>query len=797
MQDALARDGGALELRADPTALAPERLLVFETTGSVGDFYKAVRRVPGLEFVGEQNIDGDESDEDPEHYLLMPNETSLKQMLSLWSRWQKEEKMDRGFTPWRDVFAQLRDIRAWGPSDRVSPENREVLANQIDGLNPDDLLRLEVDLVFRRNETTATKSETELVAKIEEIGGSAISIYRRSEFAYHAILADLPVRAIQEIITLNPQSLAGADPVAIIVPQSTFAFSNNEFEPDEDQTVIQYEIPEDGEPVVAVFDAVPIQAHPYLDGGMIVDDPHGLEERAVGNRIHGTAMASAALHGDLKSPLRPVNRPIYFRPVMYAPNFGDEKFDENRLVVDVICEAVERMQANRGAQVLVVNLSLGDMYRPYAGKISTWARALDYLSFRYGVLFLVSAGNDKSAFNLINVATNQEFNEMTDEEKATCVFASLNNIKADRKILSPAESMNSVTIGAWHHDSNIAPYPYPRLFVPFPNMDMPNLSSRIGLGVSNTVKPDVLFQGGREHAGLKVLSPPVGMQPHRIGNRFAGICVASQPQGLRSHGYDLGSSVATAIGTNTAARLHDLLEREYPTEFPQLPKSQKASLLKALIIHAADWKGQGEFLRSVIDPEKDMHWTHWRSEVSRFLGYGFVEPDEAIYCAENRATLWATGVLSPEEAKSYRISLPSELETVAGVREVRATLAWFSPTRPQHMTYRASKLKIAALGTPDFSKLGVGTTSDEPGWQQIEKGTVSHRRWTNNRLGDFNGQEEFSILIQREKDQGMRIDDAIAYGLAITIDHGEGQHVYEEVLESVLIKPRSLVGVRV
>lgn len=78
---------------------------------------------------------------------------------------------------------------------------------------------------------------------------------------------------------------------------------------------------------------------------------------------------------------------------MYAPTLGDEIFDNDRLVVDVIVEAVMQMRANGGPNVIVVSLLLGDRTKPFAGKISTWGRALDYLAFTYSILFLVSAGN--------------------------------------------------------------------------------------------------------------------------------------------------------------------------------------------------------------------------------------------------------------------------------------------------------------------------------------------------------------------------------------------------------------------
>jgi hypothetical protein len=67
--------------------------------------------------------------------------------------------------------------------------------------------------------------------------------------------------------------------------------------------------------------------------------------------------------------------------------------------VDVIHQAVRRIKEGDGAEppaapnVVVINLSLGDATRPYARIISPLGRLLDYLSNRYRVLFLVSAGN--------------------------------------------------------------------------------------------------------------------------------------------------------------------------------------------------------------------------------------------------------------------------------------------------------------------------------------------------------------------------------------------------------------------
>src|SRR5271169_5528601 len=104
----------ALQLRADPNSLAPERLLVFEVTGSVQNFATAVSRIPGLEFAGEEELVADGFDESPEFYLLVPQLDALREIVSLWQTWQRTGEMPRNYTPWRDLFAQLRNVRPWG-----------------------------------------------------------------------------------------------------------------------------------------------------------------------------------------------------------------------------------------------------------------------------------------------------------------------------------------------------------------------------------------------------------------------------------------------------------------------------------------------------------------------------------------------------------------------------------------------------------------------------------------------------------------------------------------------------------
>ncbi|MGJ5181072.1 hypothetical protein ACQR16_29355 [Bradyrhizobium oligotrophicum] len=139
------RDPSGLTLRADPSALAPERLLVFEVRGAVGTFANAIKKVPGLELIDEEELEGDDQDKAPEAYLLVPDAAALQNILSLWKRWTTGQELGSGFTPWRDVFATLREIRTWGPGDRVHEEDREILEEEIELMGDDELVTIELE----------------------------------------------------------------------------------------------------------------------------------------------------------------------------------------------------------------------------------------------------------------------------------------------------------------------------------------------------------------------------------------------------------------------------------------------------------------------------------------------------------------------------------------------------------------------------------------------------------------------------------------------------------------------------
>src|SRR3546814_10274821 len=105
-------DTPILQLQADPAALAPERLLVFELTGGIPQFSRAVSLIPGLEFLGAEDVDDDE-DVDPNAvlYLMVPSEGAFRNIVTLWRGWRANGTVPPKYSAWKAMLSQLRDIR--------------------------------------------------------------------------------------------------------------------------------------------------------------------------------------------------------------------------------------------------------------------------------------------------------------------------------------------------------------------------------------------------------------------------------------------------------------------------------------------------------------------------------------------------------------------------------------------------------------------------------------------------------------------------------------------------------------
>ncbi|MCE5245867.1 S8 family peptidase, partial [bacterium] len=246
-----------------------------------------------------------------------------------------------------------------------------------------------------------------------------------------------------------------------------------------------------GEPVVALFDGLPLQNHRRLAGRLVIDDPDNFEnDYQAADRRHGTGMASLIVHGDLDANEPPISRRLYVRPIL-RPDPRDwrtprrETVAESDLVVDLIHRAVRRLfeptgdEAPAAPHVKVINLSIGIPDRPFDNSLSPLARLLDWLAWKFRVLFVVSAGNHGHSIELTIPRTQLAATDA--QALQTEVIKAVAADARNRRLLSPAEAVNVLTIGALHDDASACAVPAGYLS-PYVDGSLPSPINAQGMG---------------------------------------------------------------------------------------------------------------------------------------------------------------------------------------------------------------------------------------------------------------------------------------------------------------------------
>ncbi len=111
----------------------PEQVIVLETVGSVADFQNVIRRIPGMEWLGDFDAEvaagdpgfladgADPSIQKARLFVMASNRTAYNEVLRLWQLWllDANDKLPRPYGGLAGAFEYLNDVRAWGPKDRV------------------------------------------------------------------------------------------------------------------------------------------------------------------------------------------------------------------------------------------------------------------------------------------------------------------------------------------------------------------------------------------------------------------------------------------------------------------------------------------------------------------------------------------------------------------------------------------------------------------------------------------------------------------------------------------------------
>ena len=414
-------------------------------------------------------------------------------------------RLPRGRDAWKRVFERLRDVRLWGVKDRlhetgVLDDWRERTARG------EEVVPCEIELWHRGTHPQRRDARDRVAALVAEHGGRIVTEATINEIAYHALLAHLPVTFVHSLLEENDDDVAlvQCEQIQFFRASGQSAVTVSDDHREEDRAALPGEPPA-GSPVIALFDGLPLQAHRRLQGRLLIDDPDDFEEDyPPDRRRHGTAMASLIVHGDLAASEAPLSRPLYVRPILRPDRRdwrnNDESVPEDAFVVDLVHRAVRRLFEDEGEgtatapSVAVINLSIGIRDRPFDQALSPLARLLDWLAWHYKVLFVVSAGNHTQRIEL-SVQT-RDLESMSAPEIQRDVVRSVAADARHRRLLSPAEAVNALTVAEVHHDASTG-NPPPRQRDPYLATGLPSPVNAQGMGYRRAIKPDILASGGR------------------------------------------------------------------------------------------------------------------------------------------------------------------------------------------------------------------------------------------------------------------------------------------------------------
>ncbi len=762
----------------------PELVAVFDLAGTVDEFMRACAQIDGLEFLADlqedkvaadddfyfEDADGVAEDTVPQSlYMVMSNAHAVTELVRLFELWQQEPSVtfERGLNPLKNVFRLLRSIRRWGPADRIRETGLlDQWREDVASIGQLGAVRVEIELWYRNEASQRAAAQASVEQLIADAGGSAVRSATIPEIQFHGVLADIPYTQVEAVLAQGPEQieLLTTESVMFLSPARPMAIPT--FEPSEYGLAGLSTAGAVGPPRVALLDGVPLAQHAAVRDRLIIDDP---DERGIkyttGQQSHGTAMAGLIMHGDLSAPGKPITGPLYVRPILEPHPWArdtEEIVPPDEFLVDLIHRAFHRMFEGDGddppaaRSVRVVNLSIGDPARMFIRRLSPLAKLIDWLSHKYNLVVIVSAGNHR-----LDASISPD--DLKDAERQrTSAARAYHLLLRQHRLLSPAEAVNVVTVGAQHTDNLDGPLP--DTVVDLFDRDGPASYSATGFGFRRSVKPEVLLPGGREiYVRPPNLDSEFVLEPARAETTGPGIRVAAPglAGSLDGSVYTCGSSNAAALATRTIDQILDALGQLQadPDGFDFPDPQYHPVLAKTLLVHAARWGDVGATLNGRLDLPAQKR----RRELTQLLGYGPVDVDRIATANRVRAVLIGASSITKDKRQTFHLPLPPMLAATTQWRRLTITLGWLSPVNTRSQKHRMARLAFQ----PPRSELGVDPT--EADQNAILRGTVQHQILEGTAAVAFAAGDALEVNIDCRVDAG-RLERPVRYGLAVSLE---------------------------
>lgn len=417
-------------------------------------------------------------------------------------------------------------------------------------------------------------------------------------------------------------------------------------EPDELTCQVELLPPPGDAPLVCVVDSGIQEGHRLLHPAIRADKSICLVPGKAANDTadevrdggHGTSVAGAVLYPQDIPPTGNVEAPCWLG---------------NARVLDEACRMSTRLYPPSMLERIVSHFSecrlfvhsINTRYPCRLRHMSTWAAKIDDLSHRKDALFILSAGNlrDRQA------VPGKGFLDHMEEGVNHPDYL----LEDSARIATPAQSLQALVVGSVAHaDFDDGSW------VSVAAKDEPSAFSRAGLGIWDTIKPDVVEYGGdfcipKEGPAAAASTPP-DVCPNLIRSTLRG-----GPETARDR-------TGTSFAAPKVAALAAALARQFP--------NQSTLLYRALIAQSARWPTWAEEL-----PQEE------RIKAFRMIGYGRPDWERALHNAPSRVTLITSEhyELKAGEAAVFEVPVPPELRAAGDNVELRIDVTLSYVTEPR------------------------------------------------------------------------------------------------------------------
>jgi hypothetical protein len=399
--------------------------------------------------------------------------------------------------------------------------------------------------------------------------------------------------------------------------------------PSESNDNLTIDAPVEGSPIVCVIDSGIQESHYYLAPAILADDSMCLvpNETSVNDEYgsggttggHGTRVAGAVLyHNDI-----PVSGhivlPFFIRNARVLDSNNRLPMDTNpsRAIDDII----RRFFTDANKKTKIYNHSIGEK-TPFDGEqfkhMSFWAAKMDALSYDHDILFIQAAGNipEKIIKGLI-VGLDKPYPLYFAEKPA--------------RLSNPAQSLQAITVGSISH-SDFEDDDY----VAIGKSGEVSSFSRIGPGIWDSIKPDVV-----EYGGTHIINK--GDNTLTTNEDVCTDLIRAAPQGPAHARDGIGTSFAAPKVSHIAAAI----QKELPTA--------SVLLYRALIAQSAS-----------LPKDISQMTTEQKQSLMRQMGYGLPDIVKATQNNDYRATFVTTAPIDigAAEAHIYPICIPDVLRNI-------------------------------------------------------------------------------------------------------------------------------------